>query len=201
MVSPDKAERMLGRKEYHEEFFDAFMANAAGWTGTMLIKRSVIIDAGLFDTQFSVAEDLDLWFRIAYDHPQIGYIAEPLATYHLSTPQSLSKNSISMDAESKMIKRNLKIAKEKDRLGAFEPCVRQIVTVWVRSLLFYNDRHEVEKLLNDFEAVLSPWYKAFIRILMISPGMTAWTCHLISKIVRKLKIRKQITNPPPKARK
>ena len=201
LTTPQTVKQMLAGKDYYEEFFNAFKANAAGWTGTMLIKRNVIIDAGMFDKQFTVAEDLDLWFRIAYDHPQIGYIAEPLATYHLSTAQSLSKTVQNMGAQAEMIKRHLIIAKQKNRFDAFQPCARCLVKGWIRSLLFNNHPEQVNKFLTDFDELLNPFYKIFVRILMISPRTTAWTCHLISKIVRTLKIRRHITNPPQKPRK
>src|SRR5439155_26209951 len=49
------------------------------WIGTpsVLLKRSAIDFAGLFDEQFSHAEDYDLWLRIGRFH-SIGYIEAPL---------------------------------------------------------------------------------------------------------------------------
>ena len=38
-------------------------------TGTVLARRSAIIDAGLFDEGLRVVEDWDLWLRIALRHP------------------------------------------------------------------------------------------------------------------------------------
>jgi glycosyltransferase involved in cell wall biosynthesis len=49
------------------------------WIGTpsVMLRRSVLETTGLFDTQFSHAEDYDLWLRIGRAH-SIGYIEAPL---------------------------------------------------------------------------------------------------------------------------
>ena len=197
-VDPQKTKQTLAGKDYHEEFFVACKANTAGWTGTMMVKRNVLIEAGLFPEGLAVAEDIDLWFRIAYRYPQIGHVPEPLAIYHMSTPQSLTKSFRNMDIQAEFIKRHLTIAAEHGRGDALKPCAAHMVTSWIRSLLFNNHPEQVHKFLADFGELLSPFYKALFRILMISPRTTAWTCHLISKIVRKLNLRKKIISRPQK---
>ena len=49
------------------------------WIGTpsVMLRRSVLETTGLFDVQFSHAEDYDLWLRIGHAH-SIGYIEAPL---------------------------------------------------------------------------------------------------------------------------
>ena len=198
IIEPLQAANILNGKTFHEDFFSAFKRKAAGWTGTMLIKKSVLIDNNSFNPTLKTAEDIDLWFRIAMDHPQIGYIPQSLATYHISTPHSITKSIRTIEAQSQVLKANLKLAAEKNKLTAIEPCVARIVSIWIRGLLFQNQPQQIKNLMMDFGRLLNPCFKLLVNILMLSPKTTAACCHTISKILRSLKLRKKLTNPPPK---
>ena len=63
---------------------------------TVMIHRSVFIDIGLFDTQFPVCEDYDLWLRICAKYPII-LIEEPQIKKYGGHADQLSQKLWGMD--------------------------------------------------------------------------------------------------------
>lgn len=49
---------------------------------TVVIRKDVLDEVGLFDNRYNVAEEYDLFLRIAYKHP-VDYVEEPLARYRV----------------------------------------------------------------------------------------------------------------------
>jgi len=52
-------------------------------TSTVLARKSVLVDSGLFDTSLRCCQDHDLWLRIAAAGYRIGYLPEPLTDYRV----------------------------------------------------------------------------------------------------------------------
>lgn len=64
-----------------------FAATALGLniqTTGVLVRRQVLESLGRFDPALRRGEDLDLWWRIAIAHRDIGYVAEPLYCYDVA---------------------------------------------------------------------------------------------------------------------
>lgn len=59
-------------------------------------RRQALLRAGLFDEQFRVAEDFDLWLRMALAGSQLANHSRPLAWYRRARPDSLSRDPIRM---------------------------------------------------------------------------------------------------------
>ena len=49
---------------------------------TVVIRKEVLDEVGLFDNRYNVAEEYDLFLRIAYKHP-VDYVEKPLARYRV----------------------------------------------------------------------------------------------------------------------
>ena len=64
-------------------------------TGTCgaVLRLDVVRAAGGFNPTRRIAEDRDLWWRIAMSHPDIGYGPDVAWRYHTDTPSSLMKTS------------------------------------------------------------------------------------------------------------
>jgi len=197
-LRPEKAKRLLGGKELFQDYFFAFRNNAAGHPNTMFIKRTVFDEVGLFREDQIFAEDLDMWWRIAYRYPQIGYVAEPLAVYHLTRPGALTQTfqANKMKILADLVDRHLALAAQHGRLDAFRPVVSFLVHRWLRGMLFYNRPDDVKRMLDRFGHLLNPTFGILIRLSMISPGVTARTCHAVSRLVRMLRLRRRIVRPP-----
>ena len=78
----------------------------------MLIKRSVFDEVGLFQPGLVHGEDNDMWFRIAFSYPQVGYVNQPLALYYEGVPGSITTIQRSLDITAEQIQHLLKLAEE-----------------------------------------------------------------------------------------
>jgi glycosyltransferase involved in cell wall biosynthesis len=65
------------------DYLTTYSMGGAGHTDTMLIRKDLLIEAGLFLPGQKRMNDIDMWFRIAYIRPRFGFVFEPLAVYHL----------------------------------------------------------------------------------------------------------------------
>ncbi len=195
-VNPKLGQKALGDKEYFDDFFRTSLPHGCGWTGTMLIKKEIMQEAGMFQAGLHIAEDTDLWFRIACRRPQIGYVTEPLAVYHMTTAASLMQKHRQLKFQSDLIERQLQFASEHGRLDAFKSCVGRAVSSQIRGLLFENRPAEIRELTERFGELLTLRFKIIIRLLLVFPWTTAVTCHVISKIVRTLHLRHEVVRRP-----
>ncbi|MHC4160347.1 MAG: glycosyltransferase family 2 protein, partial [Planctomycetota bacterium] len=76
--------KALGENYYFENYFRAVVKGLCPViTSTMLVHREVFETVGLFDSCWPRAADLDIWWRIAYRFPKIGYRPQPLVVVHL----------------------------------------------------------------------------------------------------------------------
>ncbi|MDP3014080.1 MAG: hypothetical protein Q8M92_07565, partial [Candidatus Subteraquimicrobiales bacterium] len=60
-------------------------------TSTLLIKRKVLLKAGLFDERIRAWQEWDLCIRLS-KHGTFDYVNEPLAIYHVHDGETISKN-------------------------------------------------------------------------------------------------------------
>lgn len=74
-------------------FFEAAEHGLSTGTCGALLDLEVVRAAGGFDQARRIAEDRDLWWRIARNHPEVGYGREVGWLYHVDTPGSLTKKS------------------------------------------------------------------------------------------------------------
>lgn len=195
-VKPALAAKALAQQEYFDDFFRTSLPHGCGWTGTMLIRKEILQEAGMFQPELHIAEDTDLWFRIACRRPQIGYVTEPLAVYHMTTASSLMQKHRRLRFQSGLIEQQLQFASEHGRLDAFKPYVGRAVSSYIRGLLFENRPDEIRRLLDRFGELLTRRFKIIIRLLLVFPRATAILCHCISKVVRTLNLRKQAVRRP-----
>ena len=186
---------VMDGNNHFEDFIDAFKHKVFGFTGTMLIMRNILLDTGLFNADYRLAEDIDLWLRIAYKHPRFGYVKEPVAIYHLDTPDSLSRKKQTYDFLCSFINRHLQFSTETGRLESFKLVARQLVTDWMRASLFDEDIKLIRDVLKKFDALLTLRVKNLFYLLTILPQLTMISCQAISKMNRRLKIRRKLLHP------
>lgn len=168
-----RAKTLIGSKEYFDSYFEAYMAGANGWTGTMIIKRCVLQEAGLFLAGQKRMNDIDMWLRIAYRYPQIGYVFEPLAIYHTDVPESIVKKHKEPENIRFFIERHLAAAAEHNLLDEFRPCAAAMVGCWIDIILQEKDGTAVRKLLKEYGYLYSKYFIAttFIKSLFPRTGL------------------------------
>ena len=197
-LDPDKIKHLLDGKDYFDSYFYAHAHRAAGNSNTMLICKKVFGNVGLFNEEQAFAEDIEMWWRIAFVYPKVGYVPAPEAVYHLQRPGTLTQDFKATKFEwlVRLTEDNLSVAVEKGMFEEFKPLVKFLVTSWIRGLLFENNPCQVQELIQKFGSCLSVRFKLLVQLLMICPKGTARLCHIISQIIRKLNLRKKITRPP-----
>ena len=199
-INPDKGRKLLQGKDYFDDFFDAYMADATGNSNTMIIKRQNLHEAGLFRQELPFAEDTDMWFRMAMRWPKIGFVPEPVAVYHLHRPGSLmdfTQSAKRLEVICDIIERSIDLAKEHGRMDKFRPCAGFLLRRVIRSNLFECRMAPViRNVLTRFDLMFWAPYKAVVRLLTRFPRATAFVLHSISKTVRFFNLRRRVVRPP-----
>ncbi|MBN1846266.1 MAG: glycosyltransferase family 2 protein [Sedimentisphaerales bacterium] len=197
-IDPARARRLLAGCEFFDSYFTAYRQGSGGWTGTMLIRKQALQEAGRFPVGRQKGEDLDMWWRIAYRHPAIGYVPEPLAVYHMNIPESISMERFAVTMYCALLDEHLVLSGEHGRRAEFERFTAFLVRRWIRGMLFQEQGPDVRRMLRRYERLLPAWYVAVMRLLTAFPRCTARACHGISRLVRFFKLRRRITRAPRK---
>ncbi len=183
-------------------YYDAVIRDVAGWTGTMLIKKNCLIEAGLFNDNYQLAEDLDMWWRIACRSEQIGIVAEPAAIYHTQIGGSITKKRFAAELYGDLLTRHRTIAAEFGKSEQFGKMANFMLTRWLRSMLFHKDRaEEVRFLLARCGNFLPIPKRQVFFTATATPALTATILRTISKISRKFNLRRRLVPPPDKMKK
>lgn len=191
----EKCRRFLNGLD-HLNYLYAATRLLLGHTDCMLIKKEVLLETGLFCPELPIAEDIDLWLRIAYRYPQIGFLPQPLSVYHLTVSNSLMTSKRSESLYKMFIRRHFELAGAQGVLEHFLPAGGAIMRRWIRGMLFQGRRDEIRELVNQFPRSFSPGYRAMIYALTAFPALTVSFLRILSKLVRSLKLRRRLTRPP-----
>ena len=197
-LDPAKAKKLLKGKNCFENYLYAFRNKAGGNTNTMLIRREVFDKIGMFDESLSYGEDPDMWWRIAYHWPCFGYVSDPLAIYHLTRPSSLSENTKEKQIQilTKQLQKHLALAEEYGQIENFKPLASFLVKSWIRGLLFANQPELIRVVMENFGYLLPFHFRILGLAAMEFPSGTAKVCHIISRCIRTMGIRKQVQRRP-----
>ncbi len=111
-ISPAKLNIDLSQSQpmVVDDFFKASTYDTLIWTSAVSIKKDKFFDYGMFNTNYSTCEDLDLWFRITLKEVVV-FNPESTMIYNKSIDGSLGKKE---DDRSRSIFLNSFIAYEND---------------------------------------------------------------------------------------
>jgi glycosyltransferase involved in cell wall biosynthesis len=161
-----------------EDYLHAYCRGFYAWTGTLVVHKNVFDKVGLFEAGMKRAQDNDLWFRIAYQFPRVGYVGQPLAIYHLDTPGSSTKVNVHYEFMIRLIERHLQLSVQYKRRDAFLLCARRMLEVWIRELIRDGHGREAQDLMNHFRQFLSVRFCREIQFCLavpvVGPKMTDW---------------------------
>lgn len=183
-----RSEILLSGREYYEDYFDAYKGAICGNTNTMLIRRDVLFEAGLFRPGQLRMNDEDMWFRIAYRYPKIGYLTTPLAVYHRGVAGSIVKTHNHPELVIELIKRHLVLAEEMGRLDVFRSIARHITKTWIHWSWEDKRAFQIRLILKELGFLLPVWYKLALYVLTIFPGLTLSLMPVLRRINKVLKI-------------
>ena len=185
--------------DYFHAYTNRIWANASNY----LIKKEVLIEAGLFEPGLNLLEDMDLWWKIAYRYPIQGYTAQPLSYYHFITkPHGLTRARRPVELYTKILDRHFALSRSHQQAKGFSRIAAILLQAWLRRMLFENRPADVKTLLHRYGHLLSKRFKAVVGVLMVCPRCTARLCVLISTVVRWTGLRRNVvprhpqTKPP-----
>lgn len=147
-----------------------FFPPQARWTfccsDTVVARRGLFDEVGLFDTAIPFAEDMDLWFRIALRHPNVGYCPEVTAVWWAREGSLSAMNPKTPHVLLHFAERYAELA---GRLGpgALARC-RPLVAKWLATAVKVackNGEHDVLRTIaNDYGQWVSPELRWFCRL-------------------------------------
>ena len=182
-VSPNLTQRLI--TESFDDYLQAYSNGGYAWTSTLLIRRDVFDTVGWFEPGMKRGQDNDLWFRIAYRYPRIGYVPEPLAIYHRDTPGSSTKINDNVEFMIHLVHRHEELSKQHNRYEAFRPCIVHMVQVWIRNLLKQKRQKDAMLLLNRFRAYLPNRFCREIRFRIYVPVLGPMIADTVLSVKRK----------------
>ena len=200
-LSEQACRKQLDGKEALADYLSSYAKGFTGHTDTMLIRRDLLEQVGGFPPGLRRFEDLDLWLRIAYLYPKIGFLAVPLAVHHLEAGGHVSVlyegNQVGVD----LIERHLKLAARQNRLEAFQPLAVHLLRRWMRGMLFDPQQAvHIRAMLSTFSDLLPASVQRQYRWLTAFPRGTAAGCHAVSKILRLFRLRRRAVRKPVRSR-
>ena len=181
---PSRLFEVLHGKEVVEDYFQADPLGGHVWTCTLIVHDSVFEKTGMFEPGMKRAQDVDLWYRIAYQYPRVGYLQEPLAIYHEDTPNSSTKINDDVDFMIHLVHRHEELSKKYNRYDAFRPCITTMVKFWIRQLIRKKRYKDIRILLNNFKDYLPGRFKREMAFRLVCPPI----CSPIAEMVQRLKV-------------
>lgn len=119
-------------------------------TSTAIITKHALYEAGLF-VPGQNWQDVDIFLKIAYKHPAIGYIHSALTRYRSDTPDSLtlrtSRRNLFPEKRCELIERHLRLSQEHGKQEQFIQSASVKIAYWVDIALRWHRGRDARKLL------------------------------------------------------
>jgi glycosyltransferase involved in cell wall biosynthesis len=84
--------KTLSKFECFNKYLDIAIWNVPHQTSGILVQKELLHKAGLFDERLRIAQDINLWFRIGFIEPKVGYLKDPQYVYSIDVPDSQVKS-------------------------------------------------------------------------------------------------------------
>jgi len=153
---PGQLEPLLEGEDVLPDAAAALANRVGGNSDTMLIRREVFGQVGLFQVGAHYAEDYDMWWRIAYHRARMGYVNKPLSIYYASRRTSLTYRPATQVVEViwALYERQKPWAAAHGKLSELEQFITQRLVKWI--YLLYRQRQDsvVRDMLQRAQALL-----------------------------------------------
>ncbi|MEN6309519.1 MAG: glycosyltransferase family A protein [Anaerohalosphaeraceae bacterium] len=173
-----------------DDYLQAFCVGLYAWTSTLIIRKDVFEKVGFFMPGMKRGQDTDLWFRVAYCYPRVGYLSVPLAVYHQDTPNSSTKVNIHYQYMIDHIERHLRLSEQAGRNQAYLPCASRMLQDWIRELFYQRQYGEVKDLMTRFQQIVPPRFCHEISWRLMIP----WSGNIIDLYLKVKDCLKRISH-------
>ena len=191
-------ERQLAGREYFDDYFTAVGRKGCTLiTLTLVIHKTVFERVGLFDSCWLLCADLDMWWRIAYEFPQIGYVPQPLGVMHLgeldvvATKRHLAGKR--GDDARRLIAKHLGLAAEHGRTPQFIPVARRILKQSLAATIYHGFKTDARTTAKQFRQILGRRWLALTYLSTVFPGLTTSLLRSAAALARILNLDRQVT--------
>jgi glycosyltransferase involved in cell wall biosynthesis len=188
----------LGGRDYFENFFSAVSEGKCKFmTSTMVVHREVFARAGVFDVHWMRCADTDMWWRIAYRFPSIGYVPGPLAILHIEV-QDVVSTQLRMESKRgaetrELIARHLKLAEENKMLAEFTPVAKQVLRDSLLTTIFRGFKEDSRATVREFKELFAWYLRVAVYLLTVFPKATSTAIRTAAYLRYKLGIERDIS--------
>ncbi len=166
-----EARSILCVPERREDFLYALLSsNILPYPSAMLIRKRVFENFGYFDEEFNMADDWEMWIRLAAQGVSFASIHEPLFKYHIH-----GTNITKTIATGKMIKDLEYLAIKHESLYSRYPRARSRMMAYLGKL--YADDGELtraQSILKQAIVLDRANWKAYVTLLISSLGIKTY---------------------------
>lgn len=196
---PALQEKLLNGKEYFENYFNAFLAGISTSTITVIAKRSALKTVGMFLQKQPWSQDTDLFMRLAYRWPKIGYLHVSLSVNHFGRPDSITHKKHKKRTAKQLcdfIDRHLKLAEQQNQRSEFEPCAVKMLKMATRSMLRENKLTDLSEITRCFNFMLPLKLRIEIKFRKTCPRLSAICLRIYDSMKTILRsVKRSLTKP------
>ena len=168
-------ENILKEGDVFNNCFDAINAGSDLIPSAMMVKRDILEQVGMFQEGLNYGEELDLWWRIGYRQPRLGYIRKPIAIYSSGREGSLTTETPRreiMHTISDLFEKHLNLAEQSGQREQLIPFIVHKLKKWTYALYCHKQFDIVHETTARFARVLPVRYTTVMRSLTRLPTAT-----------------------------
>ncbi|MBN1360267.1 MAG: glycosyltransferase [Sedimentisphaerales bacterium] len=179
----EKLTQTMAGRDYFDNFFTAVATQGCALvTMTMIVHREVFEQVGVFDSCWALCADFDMWWRITYRFPKIGYLPQPLGIMHLDAMGVAAARyhlaGKSGDDARRLVEKHLKLAEANGMLAEFTPLGQKVLRKSLATNIFHGLKADARNTARQFPTLL-PWHLrgvAFLLTVFPKPTSAAMRC-------------------------
>ncbi|RKY08906.1 MAG: hypothetical protein DRP66_03450 [Planctomycetota bacterium] len=169
--TPDRYADLLTCDEVFGNYLNACARGVCARTSTVIVRKDLLLRAGLFLVGQLWAQDMDMFLRIAYRSSKIGFVCAPLSVYYHGVPDSITQTNLGfVEQRISLIDRHLAISEEFGRADDFKLCASNMLESWVRAAVHKKRPRDAYRFVRKFPTLLAAPLRAEVRLRAISPG-------------------------------
>lgn len=153
------------------DYMSAFPPKAYFSSPTMIIKKSVFDVVGYFDTRKKTSEDVDMWFRIGLNFPEVGYCPVPAAIVYKRENSLSTTNSWNPFKTFDRIEECKSLASDysEDARERIKPRIAYWVSKLVKRSVKYGDKQTLKRIKEEYFNILPKKFKRIVKLTTIFP--------------------------------
>lgn len=196
--STERLARTMDGRDHFENFFTAVATQGCALvTMTMIVHRDVFAQVGAFDSCWALCADFDLWWRITYRFPRIGYLPQPLGIMHLDALGVAAARyhlaGKSGDDARRLIEKHLQLAEANGMLAEFTPLARKVLRKSLATNVFHGLKADARKTISQFPALLPRFVRLAAYFATVFPKPTSALMRTLVYLAYRLGLRRDVS--------